>query len=113
MTEVPIRGAGPRRTGSSGCHLFLGRLYSGIDPSFDVEGIGQFGDHLVNVYTHLLCVPFGLYQALKVQGKTEEAKIVGRQFESRWRNANVELDRCRFWETVQAIQGGAVRPVSA
>lgn len=38
----------------------IGRLYSGLDPSFDVEGIEQFGDHLVNVYTLLLCVPFGI-----------------------------------------------------
>lgn len=39
---------------------YIGRLYSGLDPSFDVERIEQFTDHLVNLYTLLLCVPFGI-----------------------------------------------------
>lgn len=39
---------------------YIGRLYSGLDPSFDVERIEQFSDHLVNLYTLLLCVPFGM-----------------------------------------------------
>lgn len=39
---------------------------------------------------------FGLYQALEAQGKTEEAVIVKRQFESLWRNADVMLERSRF-----------------
>jgi len=39
---------------------YIGRLYSGLDPSFDVPPIAQFADHLVNLYTLLLCVPFGV-----------------------------------------------------
>lgn len=39
---------------------------------------------------------FGLYQALEAQGKTHEAQIVYRQFESMWRNADVELTRSRI-----------------
>ncbi len=39
---------------------------------------------------------FGLYQALEAQGKVEEAKLVYRQFEGMWRNADVELTRSRI-----------------
>ncbi|MGM0633554.1 MAG: tetratricopeptide repeat protein [Pseudomonadota bacterium] len=39
---------------------------------------------------------FGLQQALEAQGRMEEAEVIQRQFESRWRNATVELDRSRF-----------------
>jgi tetratricopeptide (TPR) repeat protein len=36
---------------------------------------------------------FGLYQALQAQGKTQQAIIVERQFQSFWRNADTELER--------------------
>ena len=39
---------------------------------------------------------FGLYQALEAQGKEQEAIVVKRQFESLWRNADVELTRSRI-----------------
>ncbi|MDN3516941.1 chloride channel protein [Aquisalimonas lutea] len=39
---------------------YIGRLYSGLSPSFDVPRIAHFADHLVNLYTLALCVPFGL-----------------------------------------------------
>lgn len=39
---------------------------------------------------------FGLYQALEAQGRDHEAAIVKRQFESMWRNADVELERSRL-----------------
>ena len=39
---------------------------------------------------------FGLAQALEAQGKTQEAIIVKRQFDSLWRNADVELERSRL-----------------
>lgn len=39
---------------------YIGRLYSGLAPSFDVPSIAHFADHLVNLYTLLLCLPFGL-----------------------------------------------------
>ncbi len=39
---------------------------------------------------------FGLYQALEAQGKEHEARVVKRQFESFWRNADVELTRSRI-----------------
>lgn len=39
---------------------------------------------------------FGLYQALEAQGKAQEAVVVKRQFESLWRNADVELSRSRI-----------------
>ena len=39
---------------------------------------------------------FGLAQALEAQGKTEEAIIVKRQFDSLWRNADIELERSRL-----------------
>ncbi|MDA1369308.1 MAG: hypothetical protein O2971_00895 [Proteobacteria bacterium] len=40
---------------------------------------------------------FGLYQALEGQGKVHEASIVKRQFESWWRNADVELEYSRLY----------------
>jgi hypothetical protein len=39
---------------------------------------------------------YGLYQALQAQGKTAEADIVNRQFQSLWRNADVILERPRL-----------------
>jgi tetratricopeptide (TPR) repeat protein len=36
---------------------------------------------------------FGLYQALEAQGKEQEAIIVKRQFESFFRNADIEITR--------------------
>ncbi|MBV1931328.1 MAG: tetratricopeptide repeat protein [Porticoccaceae bacterium] len=39
---------------------------------------------------------FGLYQAIKAQGKTEEAKLVERRFKSYWRNADTTLKRSRL-----------------
>jgi tetratricopeptide (TPR) repeat protein len=39
---------------------------------------------------------FGLYQALEAQGKTQEAIIVERQFQSFFRNADIELSRSRL-----------------
>mgnify|MGYP001495549538 FL=1 len=39
---------------------------------------------------------FGLFQALEAQGKTQEAIIVERQFQSFFRNADVEITRSRF-----------------
>ena len=39
---------------------------------------------------------FGLLQALRAQGKEQEAIIMERQFQSYWRNADVTLERSRF-----------------
>ena len=39
---------------------------------------------------------FGLYQALEAQGRSDEAAIMKRQFDSYWRNADVELQRSRL-----------------
>ena len=39
---------------------------------------------------------YGLYQALLAQEKAAEAAIVGRQFQSLWRNADVVLERSRL-----------------
>jgi len=39
---------------------------------------------------------FGLAQALEAQGRTDEATIVKRQFESLWRNADITLKRSRI-----------------
>ena len=39
---------------------------------------------------------WGLYQALEAQGKTQEAAVLKRQFDSLWRNADVMLERSRF-----------------
>ena len=39
---------------------YVGRLYTGLAPSFDVPAIAGFSDHLVSLYVLLLCVPFGL-----------------------------------------------------
>ena len=39
---------------------------------------------------------YGLYHALAGQGKSDEAEIVQRQFESYWRNADVALARPRL-----------------
>ena len=40
---------------------------------------------------------FGLYQALEAQGKAQEAIVTRRQFESWWRNADIELEYSRLY----------------
>ena len=40
---------------------------------------------------------FGLYQALQAQGREQEATIIRRQFDSQWRNADIELTRSRIY----------------
>lgn len=39
---------------------YIGRVYSGLAPSFNVPAIAHFGDHLVSLYSLLICVPFGV-----------------------------------------------------
>jgi len=39
---------------------YIGRFYSGLEPSFDAPPIAQFETHLTGLYTFLLCIPFGL-----------------------------------------------------
>src|SRR5690606_41338495 len=39
---------------------------------------------------------FGLYQALEAQGRTHEAVLEKRRFDSFWRNADVTLQRSRI-----------------
>jgi len=40
---------------------------------------------------------FGLYQALEAQDKEQDAAITKRQFDSWWRNADVELEYSRLY----------------
>jgi tetratricopeptide (TPR) repeat protein len=39
---------------------------------------------------------FGLYQAVDAQGRSAEAEIIKRQFDSFWRNADVTLSRAHL-----------------
>jgi tetratricopeptide (TPR) repeat protein len=39
---------------------------------------------------------FGLHQALEAQGKTQEAIVVERQFQSFFRNSDVDITRSRL-----------------
>jgi CIC family chloride channel protein len=43
---------------------FIGRLYSGIGPTFEIPAVDLFSDHLIGTYQLLLCVPFGLLTGL-------------------------------------------------
>ncbi|MGD8430081.1 MAG: chloride channel protein, partial [Ectothiorhodospiraceae bacterium] len=40
---------------------YVGRIYSGLEPSFDVPDLAVFENHLVGLYTMILCVPLGLF----------------------------------------------------
>ena len=39
---------------------YIGRLYDGLGPSFDVPKLALFEDHLLRLYALLLCIPLGL-----------------------------------------------------
>jgi len=39
---------------------YIGRLYSGIGPSFEIPSVDLFANHAMGTYQLLLCVPFGL-----------------------------------------------------
>lgn len=39
---------------------YIGRLYIGIEPAFDVDKVRIFADHLIGTYQLLLCIPFGI-----------------------------------------------------
>lgn len=43
---------------------YIGRLYTGIDPAFDIEKIKLFADHAIGTYQLLLCIPFGILTGL-------------------------------------------------
>lgn len=39
---------------------YIGRLYGGLAPSFDIPKLALFEDHLQRLYSLLLCIPLGL-----------------------------------------------------
>jgi len=43
---------------------YIGRLYGGLGPSFDVPKLALFEDHLLRLYALLLCVPLGVMAGL-------------------------------------------------
>ncbi len=40
---------------------YVGRLYDGLSPSFNVPKLALFEDHLVRLYSIMLCVPLGVF----------------------------------------------------
>ena len=78
---------------SQSMRLYLGAVL--LDAGRAAEAEQVYRDDLVwnqqNGWT-----TFGLYQALEAQGRTQEAIIVKRQFDSFFRNADVELTRSRL-----------------
>lgn len=53
---------------SSVTATYVGRLYSGQAPSFDVPRIAQFESPLMSLYELLLCLPFGVAMGLAAAG---------------------------------------------
>jgi len=47
---------------------YIGRFYSGVDPSFDVPNLAVFENHLIGFYTLVACVPLGLILGLTSAG---------------------------------------------
>lgn len=47
---------------------YIGRLYSGIGPSFEIPSVNLFTDHAIGTYQLLLCVPFGLLVGVAAAG---------------------------------------------
>ena len=47
---------------------YIGRLYSGIAPTFEVPSVELFSDHAIGTYQLLLCVPFGLLTGVAAAG---------------------------------------------
>ncbi|MGD8710803.1 MAG: chloride channel protein, partial [Ectothiorhodospiraceae bacterium] len=47
---------------------YIGRLYSGLNPSFNVPEIAHFEGHLVSLYAFILCIPFGVLMGLASGG---------------------------------------------
>jgi len=43
---------------------YIGRLYTGIEPAFDIEKVELFADHAIGTYQLLLCIPFGIVTGL-------------------------------------------------
>lgn len=64
----------------------IGRLYSGLDPSFDVPGIAQFEDHLTSFYVFALCLPFGALVGGAAASFIRGLYWVEDQFDSRFSN---------------------------
>jgi CIC family chloride channel protein len=47
---------------------WIGRLYSGIGPTFEIPDLDLFADHMIGSYQLLLCVPFGLIAGVAAAG---------------------------------------------
>jgi CIC family chloride channel protein len=43
---------------------YIGRLYAGVGPTFEVSSVELFADHAIGTYQLLLCVPFGVLVGL-------------------------------------------------
>jgi len=47
---------------------WIGRLYSGIGPTFEVPSVDLFADHMIGSYQLLLCIPFGVIAGVAAAG---------------------------------------------
>ena len=47
---------------------YIGRLYGGIAPTFEVPSVELFSDHAIGSYQLLLCIPFGLLAGVAAAG---------------------------------------------
>ncbi len=66
---------------------YIGRFYSGMDPSFDVPQLAVFDDHLVGVYSLLACVPLGILVGCVSAGFIRSLYWMEDWFEERFRNS--------------------------
>ncbi|MCS4503135.1 chloride channel protein [Arhodomonas aquaeolei] len=65
---------------------YIGRLYSGIGPSFEIPSVELFADHAIGSYQLLLCVPFGLLVGLAAAGFVHSIYWFEDRFESLFHN---------------------------
>ena len=68
---------------------YLGRFYSGVEPSFDVPELVIFENHLVGLYSLLACIPLGILIGVISAGFIRSIYMLEDWFEHRFNNSYV------------------------
>ncbi|MBI1214976.1 MAG: chloride channel protein [Alphaproteobacteria bacterium] len=65
---------------------YIGRIYSGLAPSFDVPKLAMFEDHISVLYSLLFCIPLGMMTGLAAAGFIQSIYFSEDWFEERVKN---------------------------
>ena len=68
---------------------YIGRLYDGLSPAFDLPQLALFEDHLVRFYALLLCIPLGILTGMAAVAFIRSITFVEEFFDTKLKNAYI------------------------